>query len=70
MKQRICFEVQNLIPTGFYITIKTHKRIPFEKLNEYMCVNNILEVICIIKNININACKLITEEEYDEKYGG
>lgn len=77
MEQKICFEVQdlakdengNLYPAGFCITMEVPHRIPFEKLQELIDIKRAAEMISIIQSVNADDCRLIPEEEYDEKYG-
>ena len=78
MDQRICFEVQNLAkddnghlyPVGVCIKMEVAERIPFEKLQELIDIEKAAEMISIIQRVNDDDCRLIPEEEYDEKYGG
>lgn len=78
MEQRICFEVQdlakdengNLYPAGVCIKMEVPELIPFAKLQELIDIEKAAEMISIIQRVNDDDCRLIPEEEYDEKYGG
>lgn len=77
MKQKICFEVANLgvdddgnrCPVGLSMEFDVNKEVPFEFLKDNIKLEGVLKMACLDSIATVDDVKLITEEEYEEKYG-
>lgn len=75
---RICFEIQGIAhdengapaPTGLCITVAFPLQIPYEKLAECVNIPGVLKMSCLDGIVSPEDVRIITPEEYDERYGG
>ena len=78
MKLRICFEIDGLAedeygnpaPAGLDITLgETEKQIDYQDLARNINVDGVLKSVCLDGVVKPENVRIITPEEYDEKYG-
>lgn len=78
MKLRICFEVDGLgedeegnpVPTGLAMTLgETEKQIDYQEFAKNISIEGVLKSICLDGIVKPEDVRIITPEEYDEKYG-
>lgn len=77
MKVRICFELSTRDDTGdiestfgLAMTIgETEKEIDYQKLTAAINKEGVLRTACLDSLVKPEDMKVITPEEYDEKYG-
>lgn len=80
-KLRICLEIQGLAedengnpcPAGLCMTLG---EVPEEGFNEKynaliqrVKIREVLKLVCLNEDVSEDRCRIITPEEYDEKYG-
>lgn len=77
-KVRICFEIDGLAedehgnpcPTGAQITLgETEKNIDYHTMTRDLNIPNCLKLMCLDTIVKPEAVRIITPEEYDERYG-
>ena len=75
---RVCFEVDGLAqdensnpcPAGLEITlIGSKSTVPYEQLASSINLDAVLRYFCLSELIGPENIRVITPEEYDEKYG-
>lgn len=78
MKLRVCFEIDGLAeeeygdpaPAGLAMVLgETEKQVDYQELTENISIENVLGLICLEGIVNPEDARIITPEEYDEKYG-
>ena len=78
MKLRICFEINGLAedehgnpaPAGLAMSLgETEKQVDYQELTKNINIHSVLELTCLNGFVRPEDVKIITPEEYDEKYG-
>lgn len=78
MKLRICFEIDGLVedehgnpaPAGLAVFLgETERPFDYQALTESTSIENVLKLVCLDNIVKLEDVKIITPEEYDEKYG-
>ena len=78
MKLRICFEVDGLgedeegnpVPAGLAMTLgETEKRVDYQEFTKNISIEGVLKSVCLDGIVKPEDVRIITQEEYDEKYG-
>lgn len=78
MKLRIFFEINGLAedehgdpaPAGLAMTLgETEKQIDYQEFVQNISINSVLKLACLNNTVNPEDVRIITPEEYDEKYG-
>ena len=78
MKLRICFEVDGLgvdgkgnpVPAGLAMTLgETEKQVDYQEFAQNISIEGVLKSVCLDGIVKPEDVRVITPEEYDEKYG-
>ncbi len=77
MKQKICFEVLGIgvdeeggpCPASLCMTIDVKEPIPFDELKNTISIKGVLSMAYLDGIVPEENCRMITVEEYEEKYG-
>ena len=78
MKLRICFEIDGLgvdeggnpAPAGLAMTLgKTEKKVDYQEFAKNISIESVLKTVCLDGIVKPEDVRIITPEEYDEKYG-
>lgn len=78
MKLRVCFEIGGLAedergnpaPAGLAVTLgETNEHVDYQELVQNIDIAGVLKLVCLNDIVRPEDVKIITPEEYDEKYG-
>lgn len=78
MKLQICFEIDgfaedengNPAPAGLAIALgETEQQVDYQLLTKNINIDSVLELTCLDGIVRPEDVRIITPEEYDEKYG-
>lgn len=78
MKLMVCYEIDGLAkdeygdpaPGGLAITLgETEKQIDYQELAQNISIDGVLKLVCLDGIVRPEDVRIITPEEYDEKYG-
>lgn len=78
VKLRICFEINGLAedehgdpaPAGLAVTLgETRDHVDYQELVQNIDIAGVLKLVCLNDIVRPENVKIITPEEYDEKYG-
>lgn len=78
MNLRICFEINGLAEdehgnpahTGLAITLgEANKDVDYQEFVQNIDIAGVLKLVCLNDIVRPEGVKIITPEEYDEKYG-
>lgn len=78
MKLRVCFEIDGLAedehgdpaPAGLDITFgEAEKQVDYQELVQNISIDGVLKFVCLDGIVRPEDVRIITPEEYDEKYG-
>ena len=78
MKLRICFEIDGLgvdedgnpVPAGLAMTLgETEKKVDYQEFAQNISIEGVLKSVCLDGIVKPEDVRIITPEEYDEKYG-
>lgn len=78
MKLRVCFEIDGLAedehgdpaPAGLAMTLgETEKQVDYQEFVQNISIDGVLKFVCLDGIVRPEDVRIITPEEYDEKYG-
>ena len=78
MKLMLFFEIDGLAedkygepaPAGLTITLgETEKQVDYQKLVQNISIDGVLKLVCLDGIVGPEDVRIVTPEEYDEKYG-
>lgn len=78
MKLRICFEIGGLgedehgnpVPVGLAVTLReTNGNVDYQEFVQKISIDSFLKLVCLDNIVKPEDVRIITPEEFDEKYG-
>lgn len=78
MKLRVCFEISGLAedergnpaPAGLAVTLgETSEHVDYQEFVQNISIEGVLKSVCLDSIVRSEDVKIITPEEFDEKYG-